>query len=140
MDFVKVVNGHPKPYTEKAFREDNPNTVYGRVIPARHLKAQGVFRVRTLSKPEEPVGMKAVKNSLPSLNEFNEWVLGWTLVPLNSQEIRDLRDRLLAESDWTQVSDAPTDKLAWASYRQSLRDIPQQKGFPDNVIWPEKPE
>lgn len=34
------------------------------------------------------------------------------------------RDRLLAESDWAMMSDAPTDKEAWATYRQALRDFP----------------
>ena len=34
------------------------------------------------------------------------------------------RDRLLKESDWTQVNDAPVDQQAWATYRQTLRDFP----------------
>lgn len=38
--------------------------------------------------------------------------------------MRFQRDRLLAESDWTQVADAPVDKQAWADYRQALRDFP----------------
>lgn len=49
------------------------------------------------------------------------------------------RDRLLAASDWTQVADAPVDQAAWATYRQALRDVPQQAGFPDNITWPEVP-
>ena len=143
MDLVKIINGQPKPYTEAAFRADNPHTVYGRVVPAKHLNAQDVYRVRTLGKPEEPTGMKAVKDNLPTLNEFNEWALGWALVALNEREARDLRDKLLADSDWvvTKASEAgePVDP-AWATYRQALRDIPQQEGFPENVVWPEKPE
>lgn len=54
-------------------------------------------------------------------------------------EARLERNRLLAETDWTQVADAPVDKAAWATYRQALRDIPQQAGFPETVVWPEKP-
>lgn len=54
-------------------------------------------------------------------------------------EIRLQRNNLLAESDWTQVADAPVDKAAWAAYRQSLRDIPQQTGFPTEVTWPTAP-
>jgi len=56
-----------------------------------------------------------------------------------SRQVRTKRDKLLAESDWTQVADAPVDKAAWATYRQSLRDIPQQAGFPTNVVWPVEP-
>lgn len=38
--------------------------------------------------------------------------------------MRSIRDRLLAESDWTQLPDAPVDRAAWATYRQALRDFP----------------
>lgn len=38
--------------------------------------------------------------------------------------MRAIRDRLLVESDWTQLPDAPVDRDAWATYRQQLRDFP----------------
>ena len=53
---------------------------------------------------------------------------------------RRRRNELLAESDWTQVTDAPVDKSAWADYRRALRDIPSQPGFPDAIEWPAFPE
>ncbi|HEY7821984.1 MAG TPA: tail fiber assembly protein, partial [Acidimicrobiia bacterium] len=53
--------------------------------------------------------------------------------------VRAKRDRLLAASDWTQVADAPVDQQAWAAYRQTLRDIPQDFATPDDVVWPEQP-
>jgi len=53
--------------------------------------------------------------------------------------IRVERDSLLTASDWTQVDDAPVDKAAWATYRQELRDIIAQEGFPTTIVWPEKP-
>jgi hypothetical protein len=49
------------------------------------------------------------------------------------------RNGLLSASDWTQVPDAPTDKAAWAAYRQALRDITQHPDWP-NVDWPEVPK
>lgn len=49
------------------------------------------------------------------------------------------RDRRLAACDWTQVADAPVDRAAWADYRQALRDVPDQPGFPDVIAWPEEP-
>ena len=55
-------------------------------------------------------------------------------------KIRTERDAKLTESDWTQVADAPVDKAAWATYRQALRDIPSQAGFPNEVNWPTEPE
>jgi hypothetical protein len=54
--------------------------------------------------------------------------------------IRAERDSKLVESDWTQVLDAAVDQVAWATYRQALRDIPQQDDFPNTVVWPEQPE
>lgn len=54
-------------------------------------------------------------------------------------EIRKKRDKLLAGSDWTQAADVPLtaeEKEDWRVYRQALRDVPQQTGFPYNVFWP----
>lgn len=56
--------------------------------------------------------------------------------------MRRIRNRLLTESDWTQMPDAPLDdetRAAWAVYRQALRDIPQTTDEPDDVIWPAQP-
>lgn len=54
--------------------------------------------------------------------------------------VRNTRNSKLTESDWTQVTDAPVDQAAWATYRQALRDIPEQAGFPNEVTWPTEPE
>jgi len=54
--------------------------------------------------------------------------------------VREQRDYLLAQSDWTQLPDVPdATKTMWATYRQALRDITAQPGFPQDVTWPEKP-
>lgn len=52
-------------------------------------------------------------------------------VDARAAQKRAERNRLLAASDWTQVLDAPVDRTAWAAYRQQLRDITEQEGFPD---------
>lgn len=52
---------------------------------------------------------------------------------------RSVRNEKLSKSDWTQVSDSPTDKTVWAAYRQSLRDVTKQPGFPSEVEWPIEP-
>jgi len=58
-----------------------------------------------------------------------------------SAEARMLRNQLLLLSDYTQLSDAPSsiNKEAWAAYRQELRDITLQEGFPDSIVWPQLP-
>ena len=53
--------------------------------------------------------------------------------------VRQQRDQLLFNCDWTQLADAVVDKQVWAEYRQALRDLPQQDGFPWDVEWPAKP-
>lgn len=61
-----------------------------------------------------------------------------TIIPFTEDEIRAERDRLLAETDYLALSDN-TMSAAMTTYRQALRDIPSQDGFPTNVIWPTKP-
>lgn len=63
-------------------------------------------------------------------------------VPLTAEEARAKRDKLLAATDWTQTLDAPIDaatREAYRVYRQALRDIPEQEGFPETITWPELP-
>lgn len=53
---------------------------------------------------------------------------------------REQRNRLLTESDWTQLPDVNlATKAAWATYRQALRDITDQPGYPLDVTWPTPP-
>lgn len=54
-------------------------------------------------------------------------------------EIRAERNSKLSACDWTQLPDAPVDSAAWAAYRQELRDISSQAGFPWEVVWPQEP-
>ena len=56
-----------------------------------------------------------------------------------AKSVRDTRNILIAECDWTQVEDSPVDKAAWATYRQALRDLTLQAGFPFDVTYPTKP-
>jgi len=56
-----------------------------------------------------------------------------------AKAVREDRNKRLSESDWTQVLDAPVDQTAWAAYRQALRDVTAQAGFPWDIEWPVKP-
>lgn len=56
-------------------------------------------------------------------------------------EVRAERDRRLIASDWTQLPDVPqATRDLWAPYRQALRDVPEQAGFPHEVEWPTPPQ
>lgn len=82
------------------------------------------------------------------------WVsTGWVVTDINkeftakpsiefkSALVRADRNLELTKTDWTQGKDIPTSiSDVWAIYRQQLRDIPTQEGFPYEVVWPTKPE
>ena len=73
-----------------------------------------------------------MKIDLSSPQDIEELQADWW-----TERMRLHRDRLLKESDWTQVADAPVDQQAWATYRQALRDFPAtwtagpEADFPD---------
>jgi hypothetical protein len=56
------------------------------------------------------------------------------------RNVRASRNQLLSACDWTQLADSPVDKTAWANYRQALRDVSSQSGFPWTVQWPSVPQ
>jgi hypothetical protein len=83
-------------------------------------------------------------------NEDQRWTQVWRVREMTSEEVaqrsdnaasavRQQRNNLLKDSDWTQITDAPADKTAWATYRQALRDVTAQAGFPMTITWPEAP-
>jgi hypothetical protein len=72
------------------------------------------------------------ENGMPILREHD---------PATEEDVRAIRDLALKETDWTQLPDIPqTTKDKWAAYRQALRDVTTQAGFPVAVVWPVKPE
>jgi hypothetical protein len=56
-----------------------------------------------------------------------------------AKAVREQRTQKLSDSDWTQIADSTADKTAWATYRQALRDITSQAGFPWTITWPNDP-
>lgn len=58
-------------------------------------------------------------------------------------QVRSQRDALIAQTDYLMMSDYPIseeDKALVETYRQALRDVPEQEGFPSNVQWPVAPQ
>lgn len=101
------------------------------------LSAIGVEPIAATPKPAGYVAEEVQ----PALID-GVWTQQWTVRPptdaeteAKAAEVRAERNRLLDQTDWTQVSDAPVDREAWAAYRQSLRDITTQTGFPWEVVW-----
>lgn len=79
----------------------------------------------------------------PPVQVDGKWYMNWVVSKIPDEilgkNIRNRRRPLLDATDWTQLADAPVDKAAWAAYRQALRDITSQAGYPTNVVWPTPP-
>jgi hypothetical protein len=86
----------------------------------------------------------------PAVEENGQWYTSYVVSDVDADaktaidnaqatSIRQQRDDKLAKCDWTQVADAPVDKSAWATYRQALRDLPKETGFPWTMTWPTDP-
>jgi hypothetical protein len=73
---------------------------------------------------------------------FSDAAFAWVFDPAAaSSTARARRAGLLAACDWTQLPDVPAaTSSAWAAYRQALRDITEQPGYPENIIWPIAPQ
>lgn len=105
------------------------------------IASLGLLPVMPTDRPRGYV----VEEVQPALS-YGVWVQQWAVRPPTEQEtvveaaaVRAKRKGLLTECDWTQTLDAPVDREAWSAYRQQLRDITEQGGFPWEVEWPSMP-
>jgi hypothetical protein len=158
------------PYSVGQFRRDNPQTSFPKQIPNTILRRYAVYEVTELDKPtydplvqtlvrgtptREVIRMKTEADCTdPDTGEVNadqvgqplygsEWEVAHTVQNMEQSvaeaNVRSKRDGLLSETDWMALSDVTMSDTITA-YRQALRDIPSQAGFPTNVTWPTKPE
>jgi hypothetical protein len=149
--YAKVVDNTivKYPYTLSDFKNDNPNTFLVLPIQEETLEKFGMVRVQAVEKPEANYNQKVVETQ-PILSN-GVWLQQWTVETLSQEELAALteetarqlrlrRNNILKDCDWTQGKDISDGVSAsWALYRQALRDIPQQPGFPFEVVFPEKP-
>ena len=146
------------PYTHGSLMEENPFTNYGNdpdlpsIFPATDTAVQnGYSLVEVTIQPEPAIDARTqrLERQDPSLND-GVWSIGWTVIQKTADEmsaeisakaaaVRADRNKRLADCDWTQLADSPADDLAWATYRQLLRDVPSQVSFPWDIIWPVAP-
>lgn len=138
---LKITNGIPAKYTLGQLRRDNSNTSFPKQIPDTILESYGVYPY--VIQDVEYDRLTQTKTEGDFVKVDGEWTLFMVAedLPLDKAEkrVRSMRDGLLSECDWTQVADASVDKAVWATYRQALRDITDQSGFPFNVTWPTTP-
>ena len=152
--FVKTTNGtvDTYPYNVGQLRRDNPKTSFPKQVPDEMLAEWNVFPVTITNRPTVD-HTKNVTEGTPVLIN-GTWTQVWETTDATAEEIterteqasnsvRFQRDNLLADSDWRVIKAQETGtpmSQAWVDYRQSLRDITNQTGFPHDVVWPTKPE
>ena len=137
------------PYSIGALRRDNPNTSFPRNLSDAVLADWNVFPVVEQSPPEYNPANQNLNQLNPTLID-GQWLQTWQVTAASAEEIaerlqrkeaevRQQRNELLSACDWTQLPDSPADHEAWAVYRQELRDVTAQAGFPWEINWPQTP-
>lgn len=133
--------------TEQEFRALHPNTSFG-TLDEQTLNALGADIVFEGPQAQPTRYQVAFRDGVQQID--GKWFTKYSVTEME-QEAKDAldaqqaasqrayRNQLLTDSDWTQLSDSPADTLAWATYRQALRDVTAQAGFPWDIAWPEKP-
>ena len=155
--FVKIQDGAVAtyPYSVGQLRRDNPNTSFPKSLPTSTLEAYGVYSVVEAGTPPYDDLTQRIKISDQPELVGGVWTLTKTVIDLTSDQIaakntavasinREKRNKLLADSDWTQMNDSPLAneaKTAWATYRQELRDLSDLAAWPNlgDDDWPVAP-
>jgi hypothetical protein len=138
------------PYNVARLKASHPNVSFPATPSDETLQEFGMFRVFNATQPELTDTQVLEEDPPVFSTEDQRWTQVWRLRDMTAEEVanrndaqaaqvRTDRSALLSASDWTQVADAPVDKAAWATYRQSLRDISAQAGFPWTIDWPVAP-
>jgi len=141
--YVKLTSGNEVeqyPYTLGNLRRDNKNVSFPRQVDADTLASYNVYPVVVADRPTYDAITQKIAQGTPALID-GVWKVNWIVSSLPADDaasnVRNHRNDLLEETDWMAGSDV-TMSSAWREYRQALRDLPAQSGFP-NVPWPTEP-
>ena len=141
--YAKVVNNEvvKYPYGILDLQIDNPQVSFSLPLNENELNVYNVVSVVEGQKPSFNSNTEFLNYSVELVD--NVWTVVYSKQQRSEEEVTEImrlkRDNLLKESDWTQLSDVSVDATAWATYRQELRDLPSQEGFPFNITWPTQP-
>ena len=136
------------PITVNDLQAKAPNVSFSLPLVAANLTDYGVVEITDEAMPSFDSATQKIDVSGPTKVD-GAWKITRTAVSLTSDELaaetarkstaaRDTRNNLLMETDWSAGSDL-TMTDAMKTYRQNLRDVPAQAGFPDTITWPTKP-
>jgi len=142
MQYLRITNTQPEPYSAEQLRQDNPNTSFPKAPSDALLAEWGVYPYTMQAQPTYDYLTQSLVLK-PLVEIEGSWTQGWAIsnLPLESasDNIRSRRNKLLSETDWMALSDNVMSP-AWREYRLSLRSITSQEGFPFSIAWPTKPE
>lgn len=152
MYYAKIINGEviKFPFHMADLITENPNVSFPETQTLELFASYNVYPVTRLPEPNNwDSRTQKLFESTELNNVEGNWVVGWDIVEKTEEEIsyydaqttefvRRERTRRLAETDWMALSDVILSS-EWAEYRQALRDVPTQEGFPFNIIWPTPP-
>ena len=124
------------------------NYCYARRLTDEQVEHFGVHKKQIVTPPYHDPATQSLYEG-PALLIDGVWTQNYTVSELDPDAaaakveaqwvvIRAERNKLLVESDWTQLPDAPVDAAAWATYRQALRDVTDQPN-PFAIVWPQGP-
>ncbi len=146
--YLRIINNEINyPYSLQTLREDNSNTSFPTEMTESLMGEWNIHEVRPTPKPNNYT--KNISEGTPILVD-GVYYQNWEQVDASEseitnrlndkwEEIREFRNQLLLECDWTQLADIPTEtKTVWQTYRQELRDVTSQSN-PFNIVWPTKP-
>ncbi len=129
-----------------------PGTSFTVPLEGQDLSKFGVAEVALTDQPTIDRNTQKFEEGTPVL-DGSTWRQAWNVIELSTEELQQLEDtkaasvratrnQKLTDTDWTQMADSPLasdKKTEWATYRQSLRDLPTAGGFPHTMTWPEEP-
>ena len=127
---------------------DANNYCYARRLTDEQVERFGVHKKQIVTPPYHDPATQSLEEG-PALLIDGVWTQNYIVSDLSADEsaekvknqwfvIRAERNKLLVDSDWTQLPDAPVAAAAWATYRQALRDVTTQAN-PFAIIWPQGP-
>lgn len=141
------------PLLEDNFKQIHPDITFPAVLFPCHVEPLGYGMYEFSQQPTLTGRYDKLVEGAPIRDEQGYWRQQWLVVEQTAEEkavtddrkqkeVRFVRTRRLMESDWTRLDDAPLSteqRAAWATYRQQLRDLTDQPGFPWEVTWPNQP-
>jgi hypothetical protein len=128
-----------------------PNTSFPSQWTPALVEELGLDPVFETPAPTTTIYQTAYKDGVEQVD--GKWVWKWSISEMDDEAkaakdaeaakgVRSTRDAKLAECDWVVIKNLELNQNipgVWEVYRQNLRDVPAQAGFPHNITWPSKP-